>query len=242
VIRFSGRAILLDIEGTMAPISFVHDVLFPYARQKLRPYLETHWNEPDLKRALDLIAHDVKAHSFADWSKGLNAEQTRARLVEELDRQMGADLKLTGLKELQGLIWRDGYIAGELVSPVYDDVPPALADWRERGLDVRIYSSGSVGAQKQFFAHTTHGNLLRFFKGHYDTTTGPKKEPASYARIAADMNQEPANVLFLSDVTAELDAARASGLKTGLLVRQGNLLQGEGHGHPTLTEFGQVGR
>src|SRR5262249_58904213 len=122
-------------------------------------------------------------------------------------RLMDADAKATGLKELQGLIWREGYDAGRLVSHVYPDVPPALAEWARRGLDVRIYSSGSVTAQKVYFAHTEAGDLLPLLHGHYDTTTGPKRAAERYRRIAADMQPSPGNVLFLSPLVPHLDAA-----------------------------------
>ena len=153
---------------------------------------------------------------------------------------MDADAKATGLKELQGLIWREGYDAGRLKSHVYPDAPPALRRWAEQGLDLRIYSSGSIGAQKVFFAHTDAGDLLGLFRGHYDTTTGPKREAESYRRIAADMQMPPSTILFLSDTRQELDAAAESGMRTALVVRPGNAPVTAGHGYPIVTDFGQV--
>ena len=153
---------------------------------------------------------------------------------------MDGDVKATGLKELQGLIWQEGYAAGRLKSHVYPDVPPALRRWAERGLDLRVYSSGSVGAQKVFFAHTEAGDLLGLFRGHYDTTTGPKREAESYRRIAADMKMPPSAVLFLSDVPRELDAAREAGMRTALVVRPGNVPAAAGHGRPVVTDFGEA--
>ena len=135
---------------------------------------------------------------------------------------MDGDVKATGLKELQGLIWQEGYAAGRLTSHVYPDVPPALRRWAEQGLDLRIFSSGSVAAQKVFFAHTDAGDLLPLFHGHYDTTTGPKREAESYRRIAADMKLPTSAILFLSDVVQELDAAAEAGCERPWSVRPGN--------------------
>ncbi len=167
-------------------------------------------------------------------------ETARQRIAAEAIRQMDADLKTPGLKEVQGLIWQEGYAAGRLRAHVYPDVPPALRRWSEAGLDLRIFSSGSVAAQKVFFAHTEAGDLLPLFHGHYDTTTGPKREAESYRRIAAAMNLPPAAILFLSDVSQELDAAAEAGMRTALVVRPGNAPAPAGHGHPVVTDIGQA--
>ena len=227
---FAGRHILLDIEGTTSSIAFVADVLFPYARRELESFLRRRWDEPEVARARALLAKDVQTTD----ELGLEA------LCAAAYRLMDADAKATGLKELQGLIWREGYDAGRLVSHVYPDVPPALAEWARRRLDVRIYSSGSVTAQQVYFAHTESGDLLPLLHGHYDTTTGPKRAAESYRRIAADMKAPPGAVLFLSDVTAELDAAAEAGMRTGLVVRPGNAPAPPGHRHPVVTDFAQV--
>ena len=226
------RGVLLDIEGTTSSVAFVYDVLFPYARRELTDFLRRRWAEPDTVHACERIARDAGAPSPAEW--------TRERVVAEALRLMDADAKATGLKELQGLIWQEGYDAGRLKSHVYPDVPPALRRWAERGLDLRVYSSGSVGAQKVFFAHTDAGDLLGLFRGHYDTTTGPKREAESYRRIAADMEMPPSAILFLSDVPQELDAAAEAGMRTALVVRPGNAPAAMGHGHPVVTDFGQL--
>jgi enolase-phosphatase E1 len=230
MIAFSGRHILLDIEGTTSSIAFVADVLFPYARHELEPFLRRRWDEPEVVRARALLAKDVQAAG----------ELELEALCATAYRLMDADAKATGLKELQGLIWREGYDAGRLVSHVYPDVPPTLAEWARRGLDVRIYSSGSVTAQKVYFAHTEAGDLLPLLRGHYDTTTGHKRAAESYRRIAADMQAPSGGVLFLSDVTAELDAAAETGMRTGLVVRSGNAPAPPGHQHPIVTDFEQV--
>jgi enolase-phosphatase E1 len=153
---------------------------------------------------------------------------------------MNRDIKETSLKALQGMIWRGGYESGEIVAHVFDDVPPALAQWADGGVDVRIYSSGSIEAQKFFFAHTAAGDLTPSLRGHYDTTTGPKREAASYAAIAADMGLEPRQILFVSDVGAELDAARAAGMATALAVRPGNREPGGLYDHEAVSSFAEI--
>ncbi len=240
MIRVAVDGLLLDIEGTTSSVRFVYDVLFPYARQGLAGFLATHFHDPAVARACDRIAQDAGAASFADWVGPVADDEGRRRVIAEVERLMDGDIKATGLKDLQGLIWEGGYRDGTLRSHVYPDVPPALERWAAAGKDVRIYSSGSIAAQKLFFGHTEAGDLTRTFRGHYDTTTGPKREAASYARIVADMGLPAERVLFLSDVVAELDAARSAGLKTGLVVRPGNAPSPEGHGHPIITSFDQV--
>lgn len=206
------RAVLLDIEGTTSAVAYVYDVMFPFARKALSDYLAEHWDDPALDGVKQQFAKDAGVDGYQDWTE-LRAEAVRL---------MDGDVKATGLKQLQGLIWEDGFRSGELRAHVFDDVPPALAAWRDAGIDLRIYSSGSVHAQKLFFGHSEAGDLLPYFTGHYDTTTGPKREAPSYAAIAEDWSVEPANVLFLSDVTEELNAARAAGLQTALVNRPGN--------------------
>jgi enolase-phosphatase E1 len=138
------------------------------------------------------------------------------------------------------MIWRSGFESGELVAHVFDDVPPALAAWADSGLDVRIYSSGSIEAQQLFFGHTAAGDLRPLLRGHYDTTTGPKREPASYTAIAADMGLTPRQVLFVSDVGAELDAARAAGMATALAIRPGNREPGGIFEHEPIESFAEI--
>jgi enolase-phosphatase E1 len=163
----------------------------------------------------NLLAMGAAASARDDW-------QAQDLIEREVIALMDRDVKATGLKQLQGLIWQAGFESGEMQAHVYDDVPPALMAWNAAGKDVRIYSSGSVQAQKLFFGHTVAGNLLGYFRGHYDTTTGPKKEAQSYHQIVADMQLPAGEVLFASDIVAELDAARAAGLQTVLVIRPGN--------------------
>ncbi len=241
MIEFTGRGILLDIEGTTSSISFVYDVMFPYARRELGAYLRDNWDSTDLRETCDVIARDAGHKSLADWSGDEADEAAREKLVrDEVIRLMDDDVKATGLKQLQGLIWRSGFESGEMKAHLYDDVPPAIEAWNKAGRDVRIYSSGSIAAQKLFFGHTIVGDLLHLFRGHYDTTTGPKKESASYTTIAEDFDIPAAKLLFLSDVRAELDAARDAGFQTGLCMRPGNAEVAPGHGHPEIASFGEI--
>jgi enolase-phosphatase E1 len=245
--HFSGRGILLDIEGTTSSVSFVYDVMFPYVRKHLTFEVFANWLEPEYLAAFDAIARDAGHESLDAWLKTQkltreNPLRAADVVCKEVLRLMDADVKATGLKQLQGLIWQGGFESGELKAHVYDDVPPALTAWNAAGKDVRIYSSGSVQAQKLFFGHTIAGDLLPEFRGHYDTTTGPKKEAASYQKIAADFKLPTSEVLFLSDIGAELDAARVAGLKTALVVRLGNATgqTSAGEPHESIENFAQV--
>jgi enolase-phosphatase E1 len=152
---------------------------------------------------------------------------------------MDRDRKSTGLKSLQGKIWEEGYRAGDLRSEVYPDVPPALEHWRRQGIDIAIFSSGSVQAQRSLFTNTAAGDLTRFIRAYFDTTTGPKTAPQSYARIAAALERLPSEVFFLSDIGAELDAARTAGMRTALCVRTPGATPATG-GHPVVRALDQV--
>lgn len=247
MIPFSGQGILLDIEGTTSSVSFVYDVMFPYVRKHLTFEVLTNWLEPEYVASFDAIAKDAGHGSFDAWlaTQQLtrdNALRGSQLVCQEVIRQMDADVKATGLKQLQGLIWKSGFESGELKAHVYEDVPPALEAWNAAGKDVRIYSSGSVQAQKLFFGHTIAGDLLPSFRGHYDTMTGPKKEAESYRQIAAEFSLPPAAILFLSDIVAELDAARVAGLATALVVRPGNATgqTSTGESHAQITDFSQI--
>jgi enolase-phosphatase E1 len=235
--RIPQRGILLDIEGTTSSVSFVYDVMFPFVRRELDGFLQAHWDEPQVAAAVRQIAKDAGQADFSEMT-----DQPAARIFIEgvVGKLMDADSKTTGLKQLQGLIWQAGFESGELKAHVYDDVPPALQAWNAAGKDVRIYSSGSVQAQKLFFGHTIAGNLLGQFRGHYDTTTGPKKEAESYRKIAAEFRLPPGDILFLSDVVAELDAARQAGLAAGLVVRPGNAPSQSPHTHTAVGDFREI--
>lgn len=245
MISFSGQTILLDIEGTTSSVSFVTDTLFLYARKELEAFLKSYWDSQQLAQALEYMARDQALSSFHDWRRSVGRDEPdfeadKAMVVAEVDRLMEEDAKATGLKALQGLIWMEGYEQGKLKSHVYADVPRALARWRDAGVDLRIYSSGSVEAQKAFFAHTVEGDLLDFFSGHYDTTIGSKKSAESYQKIAADIGVPPDEILFLSDILAELEAAEVAGFRTGLSIRPGNAPLAVPHNHPVIRDFSEV--
>ena len=210
--RFTGvRAVLLDIEGTTTPVDFVHQTLFPFARARVAAFLDGHPEEASTDLAL---LHDEYEQ---DRARGL--EPPPWDPVTYVHWLMDQDRKSTGPKSLQGKIWEQGYRAGVLRGDVYPDVAPALARWRRQGKRIGIYSSGSVLAQKLLFSHSTAGDLTPFLEAHFDTTTGPKKEAESYRKIAAALALPASTVLFLSDVVAELDAARDAGMRTSLCVR-----------------------
>jgi len=233
VIVFDGRAILLDVEGTTSSIAFVYDVLFPFARVHAGSFLAAHRGDAELRR----LAAELRTEAGDATDPGDDWPAATARAALAL---MDRDAKTTALKTLQGLVWRHGFESGELVAHVYDDVPAALAAWADSGLDVRIYSSGSVEAQRLFFGYTAHGDLTGFLHGHYDTTTGPKRDPESYRRIAADIGLEPRQILFVSDVGAELDAARTAGMATAAADRPGNRPVDAEFAHDTVTSFAEI--
>jgi enolase-phosphatase E1 len=228
------RALLLDIEGTTTPISFVYDELFPYARRRLAAACRDAAGWPVVEAAIERLRSEYAAEARSDVE--LPPFGDGAADPEYL---MDRDRKSTGLKSLQGILWEEGYRSGEIRGRVFDDVPVALAAWHRQGARVRIFSSGSVLAQRLLFAHSEHGDLTAFIEGYHDTTTGPKQESASYTAIAAAFGLAPRSILFLSDVVAELDAAESAGLATGLVVRPGNR-PAEPGGHPVYHGFGPL--
>lgn len=228
--------VLLDIEGTVAPIAFVHEILFPYARSRLADFIRKNWSCPGLAEAREQVARDDGAAIFAEWDRapGTAKHEPQDRLTQQLLAWMDRDSKATGLKLIQGMIWKAGYEAGELRSALYPDVPVAMHAWAEAGVDVRIYSSGSTAAQQLFFRYTEHGDLTPLLRGYFDTTVGPKTADASYARIAGAAGYRPDEILFISDVVRELDAARSAGLQTRLALRPGNPPLTDRGGHSAL--------
>jgi enolase-phosphatase E1 len=218
------RALVLDVEGTTTPVSFVYDVLFPFAREHLNRYLAEHADSADVHEAAAMLA--------AEWSATLargEAVSPRspppgdlAALSEYLNWLMDRDQKSPGLKLIQGLVWEEGYRDGRLRGQVFPDVVDALARWKASGLTVAIYSSGSVLAQRLLFAHTEFGDLTPMIARNFDTAVGAKRERTSYASIAASLEIDPAELAFVSDVDAELEAAVAAGCRPVMCVRPGN--------------------
>jgi len=238
------RGILLDIEGTTTPIAFVTQVLFPYARKHLRSHLEEHAGETEYE---SLVARLREEHASASrdgetvppWAdQPLTARlAAAAAYVEWL---MDRDRKSTALKELQGRIWEDGYRRRELAGDVFPDVRPALRRWREQQLQVGIFSSGSVLAQQLLFRHSSAGDLTPLLHWHFDTRVGAKTDPESYRRIASLVELPPDRVLFLSDVTRELDAARSAGMQVRLVVRPGNAPVQSDHGYQIIRSLDEI--
>lgn len=211
--------ILTDIEGTTTAIAFVHRTLFPYAAQALDGFLRDHAADAEVAALLREVPGDDKAAQLRAW--------------------MAADVKATPLKALQGLIWRQGYAAGALRGHLWPDVAPALRAWHAAGVPLAVYSSGSEEAQRLLFRHSEAGDLEGLFQGFHDTRMGAKREAASYTRIAAAWGAAPAEVLFLSDVAEELDAARAAGMATCQLVRAADGTAASGR-HPVAQDFTEV--
>jgi enolase-phosphatase E1 len=222
----SARCVLLDIEGTVSDIRFVYDVMFPYAKENMLPFLHQNWGHASTKQAVVAVANDAMFDDPKNWlgeEWESNPESSIAILSIHLQKLMDSDSKATGLKQLQGLVWQTGFETGKIKAELFDDVLPALQRWQRAKLDIRIYSSGSVLAQKMFFSHTTLGNLASYFSAHYDTLIGPKKECDSYKRIAADSQIDSNEIVFITDVYAELIAAQQAGMQTVASIRQNNV-------------------
>ena len=232
------QAILLDIEGTTTPISFVVETLFPYARRHLRKYLEQEHDEALFQRfrAEWDVDRNNGAPSWADAPRAARLESIAAYSDWLMDRGR----KSTALKILQGRIWEQGYTRGELVGAVFADVSPAFERWRSSGLQIGIFSSGSALAQKLLFRHSSAGDLSGHLRWYFDTTIGAKGDSESYRRIAAAMAISPDAILFVSDSLGELDAARSAGLYTLLSIRPGNAPVVIDHEHPTVRSFDSV--
>lgn len=217
------RAVLLDVEGTTTPISFVYDVLFPYARDHIGMFLQTHMSDPEVQTQIQLLR---EAHE-TDQKSGMvppawNAEHELDSLERYALWLMDKDRKSTVLKWLQGRIWTEGYRRKELHGIVFPDVPPALKRWHRASRKIAIFSSGSILAQQDLFAHSESGNLSPYIDDYFDTTVGEKQTSASYGRIAARLGEACEDILFVSDVVGELDAARAAGCDTRVCVRPGS--------------------
>jgi enolase-phosphatase E1 len=220
------RAVLLDIEGTTSSIDFVHKVLFPYAVRELPDFIRRNCREAVVAALLD----DVR-------SEANEADAGIEDIVGILDGWIKDDRKATPLKALQGMVWKKGYVDGDFKGHVYPDTAPNMRQWADAGIKLYIYSSGSVEAQKLIFGHSEAGDLRPLISGYFDTRTGHKREAASYRRISESIGLPAEQVLFLSDVVAELDAAASAGMKTTQLVRDARVEQGE---HPAVKDFDSI--
>ncbi|MGP2544204.1 acireductone synthase [Yersinia sp. 2541 StPb PI] len=220
------QAIVTDIEGTTSDIRFVHQVLFPYARERLTPYLRAHQQDEEIAVALTSLRHEL-AQPDADIET----------LITALHGFMDEDRKSTALKAIQGIIWRTGYLQGDFRGHLYPEVARQLADWQQQGLGLYVYSSGSVAAQKLLFGYSDAGDLRPLFSGYFDTHVGGKREVSSYQNIASQLAIAPQALLFLSDIRQELDAAQLAGWQTCQLIR--DFPDNESR-HPQVRRFDQI--
>ncbi|KAJ0988856.1 hypothetical protein J5N97_007212 [Dioscorea zingiberensis] len=242
------RCIVLDIEGTTTPISFVTDTLFPYARDNVRKHLMLTYDSQETKDDIKLLRAQVQD----DLEKGISGavpipsdevgkEEVIDSIVTNVEAMIRADRKITALKQLQGHIWRTGFKNNELQGVVFQDVPEALKKWHADGIKVYIYSSGSREAQRLLFGNTAYGDLRNYLSGYFDTTTGNKRESRSYLEISQSVGvDEPSQILFLTDVYQEAVAAKAAGLEVIISIRPGNAPLPENHGFRTITSFTDI--
>lgn len=242
------RCIVLDIEGTTTPISFVTDVLFPYARDNVGRHLSATFETPETRDDIKLLRSQVED----DLKQGVQGavpipgdeagkEQVIAALVANVEAMIKADRKITALKQLQGHIWQTGFENNELEGVVFEDVPKALTNWHSLGIKVYIYSSGSRLAQRLIFGKTNYGDLRKYLCGFFDTYVGNKKETRSYIEISESLGvDKPLDVLFLTDVYQEAVAAKDAGLKVLILIRPGNGPLPENHGFKTVSSFLEI--
>ncbi len=202
------QAIVTDIEGTTSSISFVHDVLFPYARGRMPSFIHQHRDTSEVRLLLKEVSEEV--------GEKLSDDEIIQKLCQWIDK----DKKIAPLKALQGLIWQSGYRNGDFRGHVYPDAYKNLKKWKEAGMAIYVYSSGSVKAQRLLFKYSDFGDITPFFDGYFDTHIGAKREVTAYRNITKSIALPAANILFLSDTRAELDAAMAAGMQAIQLVRE----------------------
>jgi len=219
--------LLLDIEGTTCPVSFVSDILFPFAKQELSNYIKQSW---------DKILHNKPIQAaIKEWLDDESPESMQIKqqvakqeidemdgLIQYLKHLISIDKKSTALKDLQGKIWEHGYNIGELKSQLFPESAECLRKWHEQGLTLSVYSSGSIQAQKLLYRHSPAGDLEKLFSHWFDTHTGPKKSAESYTKIAEQLHSSPNRIWFVSDNGAECDSARLAGMHTLFSLRDGN--------------------
>ncbi len=217
---------MTDIEGTTSSLSFVKDVLFPYARERMARFVRAHANDPAVRGLLD------------DTRQLMGGRADDEEVIVQLIRWIDEDKKITPLKALQGMIWERGFKQGDFKGHVYEDAVRNLKQWQARGIRLYVFSSGSVQAQKLLFAHTGYGDLTPLFSGYFDTTVGAKKEASSYHKIAQTIGFTPGDILFLSDIKEELDAAHEAGMRTAWLLRDST--PGGVAGHTKVSNFDEI--
>ncbi|KAL8206386.1 UNVERIFIED_CONTAM: Enolase-phosphatase E1 [Gekko kuhli] len=266
--------ILLDIEGTTTPIAFVKDILFPYVKDNIRDYLRKRWEDEECQQDVGLLRKQAEDDSHMDGVVPIpletrdgeeEIERVIQAVVDSVHWQMSSDRKTTALKQLQGHMWRAAYENGCVKGELFEDVVPAIRKWRERGMKIYVYSSGSVEAQKLLFEHSTEGDILenvapsykhilnpalfflpvetsQLFDGHFDTKIGSKVDSESYQRIATSIGCSPNNILFLTDVTREADAAEEVDVHVAVVIRPGNagLTDDEKSYYRLITSFDEL--
>jgi enolase-phosphatase E1 len=237
--------ILLDIEGTTCPFDFVKDTLFPYAANQLDNFLDKEADNPKVQQLLQSVEHaweeesDDEARRLVLAARMEGKVSTAEQLRPYLKWLIRNDKKLTPLKDLQGLIWERGYQTGHLCAPLFEDVPPALRRWKLMGMELSVYSSGSVKAQQLLYSHSTAGNLQPLFSAWFDTRIGAKQQANSYSTIANQLQVNPEHILFISDVIEELHAANAAGMQPLLSDRPGNPSHEAGT-YPVIQSFATI--
>jgi 2,3-diketo-5-methylthio-1-phosphopentane phosphatase len=248
------QAVVLDIEGTTTPITFVHDVLFPYIKNQLKQHLTSTFDEQqtqsDIKALANQAQQDLADNGQYSPAPQINVNSSKdvviQQVVNNVEYNMNVDRKMTALKQLQGHIWLSAYQSGEIKGQIYDDVLPMFEHWKTSGKDIFIYSSGSVSAQKLLFTYSDKKyndsyDLTSYLSGHFDTQhPGSKLEAESYRIIANDINKEPSQILFVTDNVNEAIAAKIVGYNVVLSVRPGTAKLPENHGFPVVTSFDQI--
>lgn len=220
------RAIVTDIEGTTSDIRFVHNVLFPYARERLAGFVNAGQFSDPVKSVLDNLREEIA-----------RPQATTSELIQTLFDFMDEDRKSTSLKALQGMIWHEGYMNGDFTGHLYPDVLPALEKWKQQDLDLYVYSSGSVAAQKLLFGYSDEGDITHLFSGYFDTRVGAKRDVQSYLNIAEQIGQPAGQILFLSDIHQELDAAQQAGFRTVQLIRDDDDAASQHHQVPRFDDI-----
>lgn len=222
------KALIVDIEGTTTPIGFVKETLFPYAEENVESFLTKRYDDEETQQDIKAL-QELAAKDKADGVEGVveipkegSKEDIIKAVVDNVKWQMDEDRKTTALKQLQGHIWREGYKTGQIKAELFEDVGPALQQIVEEGVNVYVYSSGSVEAQKLLFGNTEEGDLLELFTDFFDTTIGNKKDSGSYKKIVEKIGVSPEEILFLTDTPEEATAASKAGLRSALVARDGN--------------------